>query len=572
MLARATDAAAILLALATQAHAQIVEVQYTAMNPGDPRSTHAKMASSLGPAVTPPSPLPPCTPAPPIDPLRCNPEEPAPAPPPIAGECDVEIRVDAVGFSTGQGWFEDRAEASASFTAQDLDTNVITYGRFPKSDTIKMEVASEHITSIYLGTYTVAENDHKDVRVGAEFIESDFPDKDDKGEDYQTIRLGCPQSGAKTILSADLCKGGDCTKLRGRMTADLHVLTADADRDCVENEDDYTPEPCDEAWKGQLCRASLVSFHYGDDFLTNLAQNLGTNLKPAMTGYDRVVLLIDDAQIGPFNLNPAVVGLPDVVMKPTEENFFASLQDLTARGCDIDAWIFSHGNPRWDRAHGAVSSGGGSISALDDDEHLADPDVIPDITSDELAEDTKPANSGTPSVPIRMTYSTACFYEAWNQTWLDAGAKVTQGSRDINFFPLRYEFFVSLWNGGQTYGFAAANEANAVTDAPAAAFIKAEGVLPPWLCLGNNTVVRKNSCAEDFFTDSDKQPLRNAEGDWVDGPDQAKYAIGGPLWDLAGITYDPNLSGAANMQLSSEKVRVGNPNIRKNMPATLTWP
>ena len=28
-----------------------------------------------------------------------------------------------------------------------------------------------------------------------------------------------------------------------------------------------------------------------------------------MTGYDRVVLLIDDDQIGPYNVNPAAIAL-----------------------------------------------------------------------------------------------------------------------------------------------------------------------------------------------------------------------------------------------------------------------
>ena len=36
-----------------------------------------------------------------------------------------------------------------------------------------------------------------------------------------------------------------------------------------------TPEPCDEALKGQLCRSSLVNFHYGDGILNDLAPTCG---------------------------------------------------------------------------------------------------------------------------------------------------------------------------------------------------------------------------------------------------------------------------------------------------------
>lgn len=514
-----------------------------------------------------------CIPAPPIDPRLCNPQEPAPPPPPINGECTIEIRLEAVGFSAGQGWVENRAEASASLVATDLDTNAATNARYPNNDTVKMDIDKEHITNESLGTYVVAQGDTKDVEICATFLEVDgWPNPDDVGKKCRVVQLTCPQPGVETTIAADLCKGGDCTKKSGRMSADIHILTADADRDCVANEDDWTPEPCDEALKGQECRASLVHFAYEDGPLNDLVQNLGTDLAPAMTGYDRVILLIDDDKIGPFNVNLAALGLADVKMLPSEANFFDAMRDLTADGCDMDIWNFTHGSPDWTFAppNLTVFSGGGSITTGDDDEHKADPGVAADITTEELRAATDPLVSGTPSVPVRMTYATSCHYEEWNQTWLDVGAKVTSGSFDINFIPNRYERFVTSWNALNTYGFALANEATAANEALAFGFLAAEGAAPPWLCVGN-TILGPNPCAFNFFNDSDHQPLVDINGHFVsDGPDEAAYAIGGPLADLVGVTYDATVSGAVNMRRSSVKVRVGTAGIRKNT-AGLTW-
>lgn len=530
-------------------------------------------AHATAAAVPVPPTKPACTPAPPINPNLCNPQEPEPPPPPILGKCTIEIRLDSVGFSAGQGWVEDRAEAAASLVATDLDTGAATNARYPNNDTVKMEVGAEHITNLSLGTYEVDENDTKDVQICATFLEVDgWPNGDDVANECRVVQLTCPQPGMQTSIADDLCKGGDCTKKRGRMSAGIQILTADADRDCVANEDDWTPEPCDEALKGQECRASLVHFAYEDGPLNDLVQNLGTDLAPAMTGYDRVILLIDDDKAGPFNLNPAALALADVVMLPSEGNFFAAMQDLTADGCDMDIWNFTHGSPEWTFAwpDPIVFSGGGSITTGDDDEHQADPAIDADITTDELLAATDPAVAGTPSVPVRMTYATSCHYEEWNQAWTDVGAKVTSGSIDINFIPNRYERFVTSWNALNTYAFSLANEATAANEALAFGFLSAEGAVTPWWCVGN-TILGNNPCAFDFFNESDHQPTVDVNGQWTnDGPDEAAYAIGGPLADLAGITYDPTVSGAVNMRRASVKVRVGTGAIRKNT-AGLVW-
>jgi hypothetical protein len=512
-----------------------------------------------------------CTPQPPINPALCNPQEPI-APPPVNGKCVVELRVTKVGFWTGQGWVEDRAEANATFTATNLDGgSAPIVGTYPgPGSTIKMEVDSEHNVSIPLGSYVVRQNDPDGVpvEVCGDFLEVDgWPNADDTGHACQTIHLHCPQPEAEVDLDANLCKGGNCNKLKGAMSATINISNADADRDCIANEDDFTPQPCDEAFKGQLCRSSLVYFHYGDGFINDVVQNVGTDLVPALSGYDHTVLLIDDTQIGPYKLNAAALNMAEVVMLPTEQNFFAAMRDLTSQGCDIDVWTFSHGWPDWDtQADGTEAVGGGQISAYADDDGAAEAD----ITTDELLAATNPAVSGTPSVPVRMAYATACNYKEWNAPWLQVGAKVTSGSTDVNFTPNFYDNFVFSWNANQTYGNALATERTLAKENLAFSFIDAEGAL--WGCSGAGmSVLGLNACAFDFFTDTDQLPMRDAAGLIIDGPDTAKYTIGGPLADRAGITYDATASGATNMRRSSVKILAGTPTVRKGTVG-LTWP
>ena len=531
---------------------------------GDVESERSDIAAQIGT----PSPPPPTCPTarPPINPAMCNPQEPAPPPPPINGKCEVELRVTSIAFSKGQGWFEGRAEASADFSAVDQTTGDSVLARWPDSGWVKMDLGKEQTTSVALGTYEVEKGKHRSVYVCATYREYDDLSADDVGSDCEMVKLSCPQPEAKVPLAADLCQGGNCSTLRGKMTSNLEVETADADGDCVANADDYTPDPCDEALKGQLCRGSLVYFSYENGVGDDIAQSLGTDLTPAMTGYDRVVLLIDDDQIGPYNLNPAALALADVKMTPTEQNFFAALKDLTARGCDIDVWMFAHGSPDWD-AHSDNSAyvNGGWVSTLADEAG----DVDPRLTTKSLLAHTAPDVSGTPSVPVRMAYGTPCFYQLWNDPWLTVGAKVTAGAVDIDFTPNFYDNFSMSWNAGARYGAALASEYDTAKEALAFAYIQTVGALPPWGCIGSgNTVLDRNACAANFFIDSDFEPMWKGQH-LQDGPDDAKYGIGGPAWDLAGIPYDPAFSGAVNMRASSAKVLLGDPTITKT--TRLTW-
>jgi hypothetical protein len=512
-----------------------------------------------------------CKPRKPRTQAEC--EEPQPPPVPPDGKCNIEIMAEWVEYLGGQGFLEGDAEGSVSYTLTDAKTGSVTTTRLPSSGTYDLVKDERYLLNRKLGTYTVKKGQFDQVEVCASFVEHDsgLNGKNDTGRDCQTLTLSCPEPSNSELLYAQLCQGGDCNTLVGAMDSSVKVLAADADGDCVDNENDYTPEPCDEIQKGQLCRASLVYFYYGDGPMTNLVQNLGTDLSKAMTGYDRVFLLIDHDEIGPFNLNPAALAVADVVMPPTEQNFFAALQELTSEGCDMDVWAFSHGEPEWEaEADLSVISVGGSIKALADDDHDKDP---PDITSSELLDDTAPENSGTPSVPVRMTYGTPCFYQAWNEAWSIVGAKVTSGAIDVNFVPNFYESFADGWNAGRNYGAALAGEYSAASEELAFGYVELEGAGPPWLCLGTgNTVLDTNACALNFFTDTDLMAEVDSTSHFVDGADEAKYGLGGPLWDTVGIVYDPTVSGANNMAAASAKAVRGDTTIRKNMPATLRWP
>lgn len=485
-----------------------------------------------------------CTPRPPIDPAMCNPEEPI-APPPINGQCTVELRVTKVGFFTGQGWFENRAEANASFTATNLDNpNQHSSGSYPGvGTTIKMEIDTEHNVSIPLGSYVVAANDPDGVpvQVCGTFTEKDGGfNGDDIGFRCETIRLQCPQAEANRPIRADLCKGGDCTKKRGMMTANINVSTADADGDCIPNEPDWTDQPCDEAFKGQLCRASLVYFHQGPGDTNQLVSYLGTDLAPALSGYDHTVLLIDDNQIGPYNVN---VGAAEVRMPPTEESFFAAMQDLTSQGCDMDIWIFAQGLPSWAvQPDNSVLLDGGRITAFADDDLTADPD----ITTTELLEATDPAVSGTPSIPVRMTYGTPSHYREWNIPWVLIGAKATSGALDLQFTPNFYENFVASWNANRTYEQAWLDDFDLAMQDVAFSFVDAQAVA----VLGCS-ILGKSNCAEDFFIDSDALPAVDVNGELIDGPDYVGYPIGGPLANRVGLSYLRDQTGELNMQAAS---------------------
>jgi hypothetical protein len=508
-----------------------------------------------------------CTPAP-ISNDICGLEE-IPPPPAVNGECTVELLADTITFTKGQGASEGKAEASLTYLLTDLDTGGMQAELLPRSGGwLQLTKKKPHTLGQSIATYVVEEGEEKDVEVCARFREHDddvLNGKDDLGSGCATVTLTCPQDRDSITMSADMCQGGNCNTLNGAMSTRVKVLTADADRDCVENEDDYTPEPCDEERKGQECRASLVYFYYGDGSIADLAQNLGTDLKKAMDGYDRVVLLIDQAHIGPFGIDNGEIDSADVVMDPTEGNFFASLQDLTARGCDFDTWMFSHGGIEWVDGGGVAVNNGGFVNALADN----DGDQFADITTEELEDDTDPANSGTSSVPIRMTYGTPCFYEQWNAAWIGAGAKVTSGAVDIAFFPFDFERFADAWDAGSTYGAALAGESTAASRLASFALIEAEGNL--FGCV-NDSVIDRNACARDFFVDTDLTGQLLLDSSFVDGPDEAGYDIGGPLYNTVGITYDPAVSGAQNMIRSSAKSLVGNAAIRKDSPATLSWP
>jgi hypothetical protein len=342
-------------------------------------------------------------------------------------------------------------------------------------------------------------------------------------------------------LSANLChldKDGNCKSTNGRYTAEFSLMMADADHDEVENTEDWTPDICDEANKGQLGRASFTYFHYGDGAFTDLAQHLGTDLSKAQVDYDFTVLVMLPRKFAGFLVDRTAILNADLLLDPTDPNFYLGLREITRRGLDMDIYLHSHGH--LDGADGA------DFETLDENNP---------ITDTELVERLAPELIGTPAVPIRMVYSGACYHGNFDAAWRSVGAKVVSGTWSINFYPNFYGNFADAWNAGDDYATSVAVSETASAKAAAQSFLEVQAA--SFVCdedpSGDYWVLGTNACSENFFTDTD--------GD--EGPDEAGYKLNDD--------YDPNLSGLENMNNASIRWIDGYLTVRKFVPLRLTW-
>src|SRR5690606_31334821 len=180
-------------------------------------------------------------------------------------------------FVSGQGVSEGRGELSAVVTAT-APNGSQAVASVPESS-YNVGQTQGHYRS--LGTYVVKTGKTKNISVCAEFTEHDNGGAngvDDIGTACTNVQLECdPVHGQptfkQTVGPAVLCGDNQCN---GQASAKIEVMRADADYDGVENEDDFTPEPCDEHRKGDNGVALLLYYHYDDDDFTSLAQSLGT--------------------------------------------------------------------------------------------------------------------------------------------------------------------------------------------------------------------------------------------------------------------------------------------------------
>lgn len=532
----------------------------------------------------------------------CDPNEPPRQIHPGAA-CTYEISLDYIKAIDGQGISEGDMELNVKASAD--GSSISEPGAMPSTDDY-FEDRQVSTDGRVIATYVVSPGAPQVVKLCATFTEVDNGGSngvDDVGTRCKNVtlsaialpnnRVECPSAPDAPVLNKEVCGDNQC---EGTFSATFGIKVKDADHDGVENPEDWTDEICDEELKGQLGRASVVYFHMGDGPFTTFFQGFATNLSKATTGYDYVVIVIDPTRVGPWLLNAAALHSADLVLDPYQDNLYLAMQEVTKRGYDMDIWIWSHGAQEVYAADdGAehthimsldtdecVSPPGGELcgNGLDDDDdgttdeascvaapagelcwnqHDDDGDGSVDETAGifeyELVDDLTLAKIGTDSVPIRMTYSIACFNEGFNDAWYTVGAKVTSGTIGVNFFPTFYGGFADAWNTAASYDSAVLASDNAFDRGLVYTFIEAGGVAFDCdaVAAPNDylSVLDLNACAEDYFT--------LVAGDPVD---EAGYALD---------DYDPTQSGTTNMDIQSLRIRTGDGLIQKYVPATLSW-
>lgn len=480
------------------------------------------------------------------DPDRCGDPEFVPHTPPVAGVCEIELWLTATEFTTGQGLSEGKGEMSSVYTATTTVPFSVNSTAVPAAGELVYSVGERKGHEILLGTYEVAEGDTLPVQVCANFREHDgglINGSDDVGGDCVTLPLSCVAGRGhagipETPLSSTLCGDNQCN---GEMSAWVETLAADADGDGVINPDDFTPEICDEAEKGENGIGLLLYFQYDDNPLITLAQSIGTNLASIYSAYDYVVLVADSAESNPWAANRQAFADADAVFPPTREGLMNAMQLLTSEGMRFDTFIHAHGYK-----NGADDS---------DFETLAG---TAHISGEWLVEATAPELIGTArgGVPIIAVGGTNCIALRQIDAWHEIGAITAKGTVDIAFFPLNWGPFSSAWIGGERFRDAVENADTPAVIAATSALVEAQGSVHPWWCPPSIAhpagVLGNNPCAIDFFNDDDGS-----------GADEAAY----PIQEV----YDTSRTGFENMLISSEVSFIGDDQIRFGGMA-YTWP
>ena len=207
----------------------------------------------------------------------------------------------------------------------------------------------------------------------------------------------------------------------------------------------------------QIKTASLVFFYMGESsYLNRLAQEtVPTHL--ALTGYDKTVLLrhetdlviSDDIRI---ELSEKAEQMADVVDIPTRDNFVKYLDELGKDGYVVDLFVFSHGGKNTFRVSKGTYGDNTAISGRYIEKHV-DP------------------------LKLRMVWQCNCFGSTLNDTWRKLGARVTGGSRSVNFYPTRFKGFMKRWLKGEGYGTAVAKSDTRLVRTPVQIYIPADAAV-----------------------------------------------------------------------------------------------
>ncbi|KIG17960.1 hypothetical protein DB30_02175 [Enhygromyxa salina] len=457
----------------------------------------------------------------PINPQLCENPEGEPSRPPVAGKCEIDVRLIQTKFVTGQGVSEGRAEMSTKVTAT-APNGTQTVASVPE---LVYNVGQKQRHNMSLGTYMVNAGASKNISVCAEFTEHDnggVNGGDDIGNACTNVLLECdPVNGqptfTKVVGAAPLCGDNQCN---GSASAKVEVMRADADYDGVENEDDFTPEPCDEVDKGKEGVALLLYFHYDDDNFTTLAQSLGTNLSKHYASYDYVALVMDNDTSNANNTSAQAFKQADAVFEPSRDGILDAMRHLTALGYRFDVKTHAHGYKS-----GLSDS---SFETL----------VGSNITGDWLETATAPNLIGTArgGVPIVALWGTTCYQGRQIDSWETVGAIVASGAVDVNFYPNAWINYWDAWVAGTPYRTSVDDSVTPLVVGASQTLIAADGAVAPFWCVSPNTVLGLNICAEDYFNNDV-------------GPNEAGYNIQ--------AVYDHGQSGAANMANASVRMFTG---------------
>lgn len=477
----------------------------------------------------------------PIDPRLCNPEEPLPSrPPDPGGHCDIEVRISAMTFTDGQGASEGKGEIRGVFTASaenDQSGTDVTVAVAPEQE---FSAGQSQGMSLDLGTYRVEVGETRDVEICASFAENDnggTNGNDDFSSPCTVVTLGCDAQDGQPSFNPPLGPERFCEILsdgeercNGSMGATISVMRTDADMDAIPNEDDFTPELCDEELKGTGGIAALIYFHYDDNGLITLGQSLWTDLSEVYDAYDYVVLVADNATSNPENTSSAAWRNADQTFPPTRPGLLDAMQDLTARHYRWDAFVHAHGYKR--------SPTDSEFEAMKAPDHVEG--ELYRISGQWLESVTDADDIGTADggIPIIAWWSTTCIAARQIDSWISLGALTASGAIDVQFRPNAWPHFAELWTGGERYMDAVYDSVTPGVIDASEFLINLQGGLPPWLCTEGDSVLLGGDCADNFFLDTDGT-----------GPDEAEY-------NLSSI-YDPALSGRENMAASSERTFVG---------------
>ncbi|MGH2553346.1 MAG: hypothetical protein ACRDEB_06490 [Chitinophagaceae bacterium] len=248
--------------------------------------------------------------------------------------------------------------------------------------------------------------------------------------------------------------------------------------------------------------ASVVFFYTADDAKTVFFQET-IKLKKAMEGYNKVVLLKHDSIPNFLDLSEADEKIADKILTPTKTNFFKAITDLAKEGYYIDIWILGHGkNEKF------ICSAGtnGSVDYIEND------DINTEMSS---------SKTGLTTMPIRMVYQGVCYGSTLNNNWKAAGAKVSIGTRYVDYYPIQYSKFAEEWNKKTIKVKDALDSCNTSSSRTLVQVYLANIFAPThnkeWgSCPLFQTILGDNSCAKEFHThyylrDSDWQSSKNGK-------------------------------------------------------------